>query len=80
MLPDLTTKPLQKFPGCLLTGCFTSLILLLSPVIVPIWIIIWLAQEAQKRANRNLIDAYTRAKAADPNLTFEEFTKNIHQK
>lgn len=80
MLPEITTKSIQKFPGCLLTGCFTSLLLLLSPIVVPIWLIIWLVQEAQKRANRNLIDNYARAKTADPNLTFEEFAKNIHQK
>ena len=80
MLPEITTKSIQKFPGCLLTGCFTSLLLLLSPIVVPIWLIIWLVQEAQKRANRNLIDTYARAKTADPNLTFEEFTKSINPK
>jgi uncharacterized membrane protein len=79
MLPDLTTKSLQKFPGCLLTGCFTACLLILSPIIVPIWVIIWLAQESQKRANNNLIDNYARAKAADPDLTFEEFTTNIRK-
>jgi hypothetical protein len=80
MLPEITSKSLQRFPGCLLTGCFTVCLLVLSPVIAPIWVIIWLAQEAQKRATRNLVDNYAQAKAADPELTFEAFTTHIRQK
>jgi uncharacterized membrane protein len=80
MLPDLTNKSLQKFPGCLLTGCFTVGLLVLSPVVIPIWVIIWLAQEAQKRSEKNLVDAYARAKTTDPNLTFQEFATHLRQK